>query len=231
MTAEKILALARSQIGVTEQPPNSNTVLYNTEYYNRKVNGSNYAWCAVFLWWLFRECEAHDLYFDGKKTAFCPTLLDFHIRKGQQVRDGQYEPGDIVCFNFNGETSASHVGICECFDGEYMTSIDGNTGTGNEANGGAVMRRRRHKKYVVGGYRPKYEKTAPEAVEEDKEMPRYRTLNDVPAWYKPTIQKLMEQGALVGKENPDPDSLEDNVIDVTEDYCRVMVTLEKLGII
>ena len=47
--------------------------------------------------------------------------------------------------------------------------------------------------------------------------------------YKPTIRKLMEQGALVGRSDPDPDSLEDNVLNISEEYCRVMTTLDKLG--
>lgn len=34
--------------------------------------------------------------------------------------------------------------------------------------------------------------------------------------YKPTIRKLMEQGTLVGRSDPDPDSLEDNVLNIKE---------------
>ncbi len=64
---------------------------------------------------------------------------------------------------------------------------------------------------------------------EDDEMVTYKQLKDVPASYQPTIRKLMEKGALVGKSDPDPDSLEDNILDVDEIYCRVMTTLDRLG--
>lgn len=154
MTAEKILSIARAEIGTKESPPNSNCVKYNTAYYGRAVSGSCYAWCAAFVWWCFKQANASKLFYDGKKTAYCPTLMNYH--KNQAVKDN-YKPGDVIFFNFNGKSNAAHVGICESFDGSYITTIDGNTGTGNEANGGAVMRRKRHKKYIVGAYRPNYE--------------------------------------------------------------------------
>lgn len=154
MKVETILALAKKELGTVEFPPSSNKVKYNTDYYGRAVSGSNYAWCCVFLWWLFKQAGASNLFFDGKKTAYCPTLLSHYKQKGQLVSD--YKPGDIVFFNFSGGTAAKHVGICTAWDGTYITTIDGNTGTGNEANGGAVMERKRHKKYVVAVARPKY---------------------------------------------------------------------------
>lgn len=156
MTADKLLSIARSQVGVSESPAGSNNVLYNTEYYTRAVRGSGYPWCCTFVWWLFREAGASDLFYGGKKTAYCPTLLNYH-RKARQFVSGDYEPGDVIFFNFSGKSSAAHVGICEAWDGKNITTIDGNTGTTNEANGGTVMRRRRDKKYIVGAYRPAYE--------------------------------------------------------------------------
>lgn len=151
---EKILTLARVEIGTKEAPAGSNRVKYNTAYYGREVSGSNLHWCAVFIWWLFQQAGAPELYFGGERTAYCPALLNYH--RSQKVADG-FKPGDIIFFNFDGGKLARHVGICEAFDGTHITTIDGNTGDFNEANGGAVMRRRRHKKYIVGAYRPDYE--------------------------------------------------------------------------
>lgn len=151
-TAEKILEIARSQIGTRESPANSDNVKYNTVYYGREVSGK-YPWCAVFVWWVFREAGAPELYYGGGETAYCPALMSFH--KNQKVTD--YRPGDIVFFNFSGRSSAGHVGICESWDGTYITTIDGNTGSASEDNGGAVLRRRRHKKFIVGAYRPEYQ--------------------------------------------------------------------------
>lgn len=154
MTVEKILTIARSQLGIKENPPNSNRVKFNTAYYGQEVSGSAYPWCCAFVWWVFREAGASRLFYGGKKTASCSTLLGFH--KAQAVREN-YLPGDIIFFNFDGKRNTQHVGICEGWDGRYITTIDGNTAPTNEANGGAVMRRRRPKKYIVGAYRPTYE--------------------------------------------------------------------------
>ncbi len=59
----------------------------------------------------------------------------------------------------------------------------------------------------------------------------YHTLNDVPESYRPTIRKLMEAGVLQGHSDPDPESLTDNVLDIDETYCRVMTTLDRMGIL
>ena len=152
MTAEGILSIARGELGVTESPAGSNRVKYNPAYYGRDVSGSSYPWCCAFLWWVFRQAGAAELFFGGNQTAYCPALLDFH--KNQRVTN--YQPGDIIFFNFNGRGNAAHVGLCEGWDGNRITTIDGNTGNNNEANGGAVMRRTRDKKYIVGAYRPAY---------------------------------------------------------------------------
>lgn len=66
-------------------------------------------------------------------------------------------------------------------------------------------------------------------TKEDDDMVYYARLGDVADSYKPTIRKLMERGALKGVSDPDPDSLEDNVLNISEDYCRVMTTLDRLG--
>ena len=51
----------------------------------------------------------------------------------------------------------------------------------------------------------------------------YEKLEDVPEWYRPTIEKLIERGALKGVGGGE--------IQVDETYCRVMTTLDRLGMI
>lgn len=153
-TAAEVLALARAELGVREEPRFTDNVKYNTAYYGKAVSDGKHPWCCTFLWWLFRAAGAAELFYGGGKTAYCPALLTFH--RAQRVTD--YRPGDVIFFNFSGKKSAAHVGLCEGWDGKRITTIDGNTGTGNEANGGAVLRRVRDKKYVIGAYRPAYAK-------------------------------------------------------------------------
>lgn len=155
-TAGEILKLAESYIGVKENPPFSNNVIFNTHYYGGPVNDKSLHWCVAFVWDIFRMAGASSLFCGGKKTASCGTLWAYHKGQGQAVTD--FQPGDVVFFDFSGKRSRTeHVGIVEKVEGGYITTIDGNTGASNEANGGAVMRRKRALKYVSGGYRPRYD--------------------------------------------------------------------------
>ena len=51
----------------------------------------------------------------------------------------------------------------------------------------------------------------------------YKTLQDVPESYRPTIAKLMEAGALKGTGQGE--------LNIDETYCRVMTTLDRLGVL
>ena len=154
--AEDILKLAASYIGVKENPPYSNNVIFNTHYYGGPVNNQSLHWCAAFVWDIFRMAGASGLFYGGKKTASCGTLWAYHRGQGQAVTE--FQPGDIVFFDFSGrKAKTEHVGIVEKVEGGYITTIDGNTSPTSEANGGAVMRRKRALKYVSGGYRPRYD--------------------------------------------------------------------------
>lgn len=204
VTGNDLLELARSQLGITEDPAGSNNVKYNTAYYGRDINDPDYAWCAVFIWWLFQQAGAPGLYYGGGKTASCSTLYSYHKARGQAVTD--YRPGDIIFFDFSGQKKATeHVGICESCDGVYITTIDGNTGTASEANGGAVMRRKRLLKYVSAAYRPKYEEESEDDMTTetfqklyDSVNPLYTSLTQVPDYWREETAQLVQAGAIQG---------------------------------
>ena len=109
--------------------------------------------------------------------------------------------------------------------GGVQRSALSNTAGAQKLPGTAGSRR-----WTKHGKLPWVDYTAQEnKTEEDEDMPKYRTLKDVPDSYQPTIRKLMEKGALRGEADPDPNSLEDNVLNISEDYCRVMTTLDRMG--
>jgi hypothetical protein len=155
MKATDIISLAASQIGTVEKP--NNEVLYNTVYYGRRVNGSAYAWCCTFVWWLFYALGESKLFYDGGKTASCTTLMNHHKSKGEFVTGG-YKPGDLALFSWSGNKSvAEHIGIIESASGSSVTTIEGNTSLSSNTNGGGVMRRVRNISLVIGAVRPAYE--------------------------------------------------------------------------
>lgn len=155
-SAAEVLACSQREIGTAESPAGSNRVKYNTAYYGREVSGDAYPWCCVFLWWVFREVGASALFYGGGRTASCGALADFARRNGRFISSG-YRAGDLVFLRFGGR-AIQHIGIVERVrtDGSLVT-IEGNTGIGNDANGGQVQRRVRPLRYAAGGYRPAYE--------------------------------------------------------------------------
>lgn len=154
-SAAKVLQIARNEIGTKESPANSNKVKYAKEY---GMNGQ--PWCAMFVWWVFKHAGCPELFYGGKKSAYCPTIADHYIVKKQTVSKGSGKAGDIVLFDWNKNNSSDHIGIIEKknSDGTY-TCIEGNTAVGNDSNGGNVMRRTRYQKDISYICRPKYTET------------------------------------------------------------------------
>ena len=145
-TRDDVLKIAAWQLGVLENPAGSNRQKYGEAY---GMNGQ--PWCVMFVWWVFREAG-----FNLRKTASCTDLSNAYKAAGQWVASG-YKPGDIVMFDFTGKRSKTeHCGIVEKVNGNTLTTIEGNTGTASNANGGAVMRRTRDARFVTGACRPRY---------------------------------------------------------------------------
>ena len=166
MSLEKVIALAKSQVGVFENPPNSNNVIYNTEYYGHPVNGSWYPWCVTFLWWLFKESGETMAFFNGGKTASCTTLMDLYKAEGSWYF-ANYIPGDIAIMSFNKSKTPQHCGLIIDYADEshsaYIT-IEGNTtpgASGAQDNGGSVAFKIRYPSQIIGVCRPKYTEVAP----------------------------------------------------------------------
>ena len=199
---DRIIALARKEIGTVEFPPNSNNVKYNTAYYRGEVNNPKLHWCAVFIWWLFRELGISKLYYGGKQTAYVPTLLGWAQQEGLVVDEP--EPGDLICFQFDSDPGADHIGLCTGKTSQLIHTIDGNTGVGNESNGGAVMQRTRDRKYIAAVIRPRYEEAEEDMTDEkfDEMMKRWleRQEKKKPeaAWQKEGLARAKAAGITDG---------------------------------
>lgn len=154
-TVEDILRTAESQVGVTEYPPNSNNVIYNTAYYGHEVSGKDYPWCCTFVWWVFAQYNPCLV----KKTASCQELGNWFNQNGRWHSNPQI--GDVVFFHFNtNDRWTNHVGIVKGINGNTIETIEGNTSVNSDDNGGAVMIRQRSSN-IVGYGRPAYEESAP----------------------------------------------------------------------
>jgi hypothetical protein len=151
-TKADVLRIAAGEIGTKESPAGSNNVKYNTWFYGHEVRGPAYPWCMAFVVWTFWQAG-----FNLYKTASCSTLVSrYKTVKGKWVTS-DFKPGDIAMFDFSGRKSRTqHTGIIEKVNGNWVTTIEGNTSLTSQDNGGAVMRRVRNIKYITGACRPGY---------------------------------------------------------------------------
>lgn len=214
--AEHVLDVARSQLGVCEAPAGTNRVKYNDWYYGKEVSGSAYPWCMAFVQWCCSEAFA-PLPF---KTASCSALLRWYREHEPERVVTAPKAGDIVIFDLPGGAAVDHTGIFERVQGESVVTIDGNTGAGNEANGGAVLRRTRNKSCVAAYLRPR----GWEEEEEEESMKRYQTIEEIERsapWAAETVRALVERGALKGGGTG---------LGLSEDMLRVFVVCERLGL-
>lgn len=151
-TAERVLSIARKELGTKESPANSNRVKYNTWYYGREVSGSAYPWCMAFVQWCFAQAGIPL----PLRTASCGALMNAAQKAGRLVT-GNIRPGDVVIYDFPGGAATDHCGIVEKMTMDGVVAIEGNTSeAGSQSNGGMVCRKTRPVGLIAGVVRPKF---------------------------------------------------------------------------
>lgn len=140
-TPEKALAALRAKIGVTESPAGSNTC-WATEWYG--MNGQ--PWCAMSASWAYVQAGSRH-FAAGRAYAYVPYIVrDARANANGLSVTAAPLPGDLVCYDWQHDGEADHVGLFESWDvkGKTFYAVEGNTSLGNDSNGGEVMRRLRY---------------------------------------------------------------------------------------
>jgi len=144
---EAALVVARSYIGVKENPPNSNKTMFSNWY------GITGPWCLMFVTYCFNNVGAKH-FKPGVRWAYCP----FMVNDARAQRYGlnvvpktKVKAGDIALFDWKGDGVSDHVGIVSKAPNKYgdFQAIEGNTSHGNDSDGGAVMLRDRNVNQVI----------------------------------------------------------------------------------
>ena len=148
-TAKRVLDIARAELGYTETPAGSNRTKYGKWF---GLDGQ--PWCMMFVQWVFAQAGATDLL--PALTASCGALMRAGKAAGRWVT-GNYQPGDVVIYDFPGGAATDHCGIVVTALTTGVRAIEGNTAVGDDSNGGAVMERTRPLSQVVGAVRPDYD--------------------------------------------------------------------------
>lgn len=121
---EKLLDLARSQLGVAE-PYGDDKYL---QWFN-KVTGSKVPmttpWCCVFVSWCLDTLGAVQLV---KPFASCTQMTNWFKRQGRWYPRGKYTPvpGDIIMYDWDASGDSDHVGLVETVTKNAVTTIEGN---------------------------------------------------------------------------------------------------------
>jgi hypothetical protein len=148
-TANKVLEIARKEIGYIEGKGNNNK-------YGKELNENNVSWCALFVLY----CLIHagmDVYKPlTLKYSYCPAW--WAAFKIQKLNVTVPKSGDIVFYSWDGSGIAEHVGLVDTvLPNGNIIAIEGNTaptGTGSQSNGDGVYRKTREKRFIVGFGRP-----------------------------------------------------------------------------
>lgn len=114
-------------------------------------------WCAIFVSWCFDQAHVS---WDALPSYNCDQIYSRALYDGRsQILSNVHDckPGDIVLYNFHGGRSCQHIGIIESNNGSTITTIEGNTSSGDGGSqhaGNGVWRRTRPFTYVRAIVRP-----------------------------------------------------------------------------
>lgn len=150
--ADKVIEIARSQVGVHEGKTNGHW--NNDQRYSDEVPGLEWsdkmAWCATFVYWCAYKAGAGSLF---PKTASCAYGVQWFKK---QNRWSAYPAiGAQVFFGAGGGT---HTGLVYDYDADYIYTIEGNTNINGSAEGDGVYKKKRERRstYTYGYGLPKY---------------------------------------------------------------------------
>jgi hypothetical protein len=143
---EAALKIGREYVGVKENPPGSNKVMFSEWY------GIVGAWCAMFVTFCMVKAGSKT-FAKGSRYAYCPFLLE-DARQGRGmtiIPKGDEEAGDLVLYSWKRDGFPVHIGIVATpsHGGISLIALEGNTAVGADSDGGEVMVRQRHIDDVV----------------------------------------------------------------------------------
>ena len=217
---QSVVNVMRGWLGYSEKNGKFRSIidLYNTQKplpVGYKVKYTD-EWCATAVTAAGIQAGLHDIILG---ECSCSRMIALYQAAGRWMENDAYrpQPGDIIMYDWDdtgaGENKGTpeHVGIVAEVNGNTLTIIEGNKGQAVATRTMAVNGR-----YIRGYCLPDY---ASKAESEDDDMTYYKTINDVPNDYRPSVQKLITKGVLKGYGNGE--------INVSEDFCRTMTVCDR----
>jgi hypothetical protein len=137
--AEKIVEVAKGELGVCEIPKGSNRGKDVEKYLKSVGLGGGYSWCMAFAKW----CVDQACLDMGGKNPMVVTggVLNQWNRIGKSYKFNKPKAGDIFIMDFGG--GLGHTGIVESVEGNVVNTIEGNSNDNGSREGDKVCRRHR----------------------------------------------------------------------------------------
>ena len=163
--AAKVLKIAEGEVGYLEKASNSqldnktanpgsnNYTKYGAWY---GLNGPDAPWCAMFVAWCCSKAGVSTSIVP--RTASVSDFRDFAKNHNQFHSKSGYkpQPGDIIIYGSGGST---HTGLVYGTDGSNVITIEGNTSSGNNADGGCCKKKSvpLNDSWIYGYFSPAYD--------------------------------------------------------------------------
>lgn len=159
--AVKLIAEARTHVGYVEGKGKDN--IFGKWY---GMNGA--PWCAMFVSYCMNKVGAGDLIKGAqgpKGFASCGAGIKFFKAKKAWFPASAAKPGDLVFFDWERDGEQDHVGIVVSNDPKTKTmkTIEGNTSSASQSNGGTVAAKTRNYGVIMGVGRPAWSDETPAA--------------------------------------------------------------------
>lgn len=167
-TASDVLRIAAGELGYTRWRDPQTGTKYGRWYAKKSgyswFGNNDIAYCNMFVTWCLAQAGVPEP--SPGHFAYVPYAITAYQKASRRIwKTRDAKPGDLVCFDWNHDGVADHIGIVELNKGTYLQTIEGNTSSGtsgSQSNGGGVYRRTRYWNTVIAILRPNYVAAKPE---------------------------------------------------------------------
>lgn len=143
--AQAAIDIARTQVGVREQPRNSNAGPEVARYLQAVGLGTGHAWCAAFVYWCLREAavatgETNTCLRHGGVLRQWQHAVEHRLAR-VSAADARNDPARVVpgmVFTMDHGAGLGHTGFVVAVRGGLLDTIEGNTDASRTREGGGV---------------------------------------------------------------------------------------------
>lgn len=175
-------------------------------------------WCAAFVSTAALEAGIGGIV---PLECSCSRMIALSEGMGIWVEEDAHVPkiGDWILYNWdaskNGDDTGApdHIGITVGIRDSEISVVEG-----NYENAVKLRRILINDHRIRGFICPRYD-----ALAKEEEMQRYHTIGEVPAYARETIEKLTDDGSLLGVAEDD--------LGLSEELVRVLVILDRRGLL